>query len=336
MVRVSPGSPSQWNATWSPRPAATWRSRQLSLTLSLPPTNHLAKGSSQSQIVSHSSSSRAGRRPGGPRSPGSPGRPRRRGSCRATSACVLERLRAAGTCGPRAGSPRWSRPGICGVAHGWCSVPLTGAARGPPCVGHPSDGRSRRSPGASDFGTPEPARSCLSMTSVNPTDATDAEDREELTWELFGTATRALAEAVAADAVAARHRGRRRSRRADRGRRAGLRPGREELRHDQRRVLHRASMSASTSRWCSRRASQLRRRDRAQACWWSTTSPTPATPCAWSARCCAQHVDEARTAVLYHKTPLGDRAATTSWKQTDAWINFPWSVLPPVAGLPPR
>ncbi len=37
------------------------------------------------------------------------------------------------------------------------------------------------------------------MTSVNPTDATDAEDREELTWELFGTATRALAEDVAAD-----------------------------------------------------------------------------------------------------------------------------------------
>ena len=29
MVRVSPGSPSQWIATRSPRPAATWRSRQL-------------------------------------------------------------------------------------------------------------------------------------------------------------------------------------------------------------------------------------------------------------------------------------------------------------------
>jgi hypoxanthine phosphoribosyltransferase len=37
------------------------------------------------------------------------------------------------------------------------------------------------------------------MTSVNPTDATDAEDREELTWELFGTATRTLAETVASD-----------------------------------------------------------------------------------------------------------------------------------------
>ena len=37
------------------------------------------------------------------------------------------------------------------------------------------------------------------MTSVNPTDATDAPEREELTWERFGTATRELAEVVAAD-----------------------------------------------------------------------------------------------------------------------------------------
>jgi hypothetical protein len=53
MVRVSPGSPSQWKATRSPFPAATWRSRQFSLTLSRPPTNHLAKGSSHSSTVSH-------------------------------------------------------------------------------------------------------------------------------------------------------------------------------------------------------------------------------------------------------------------------------------------
>ena len=54
MVRVSPGSPSQWNATLSPRPASTWRSRQLLVTLSVPPTNHFAKGSSHSRIVSQS------------------------------------------------------------------------------------------------------------------------------------------------------------------------------------------------------------------------------------------------------------------------------------------
>ena len=43
-----------------------------------------------------------------------------------------------------------------------------------------------------------------------------------------------------------------------------------------------------------------------------------------------QHVAEARTAVLYHKSQ-SVIAPDYSWKQTDAWINFPWSVLPPVA-----
>ncbi|SHV60569.1 Uncharacterised protein [Mycobacteroides abscessus subsp. abscessus] len=46
MVRVSPGSPSQWMATRSPLPASTCRSTQLYATLSLPPTNHFAKGAS--------------------------------------------------------------------------------------------------------------------------------------------------------------------------------------------------------------------------------------------------------------------------------------------------
>ena len=53
MVRVSPGSPSQWKATRSPRPAATWRSTQLTATLSLPPTNHLAKGRFHSSTSVH-------------------------------------------------------------------------------------------------------------------------------------------------------------------------------------------------------------------------------------------------------------------------------------------
>src|SRR5512138_2609039 len=55
IVRVSPGSPSQCSATRSPRPASTWRSRQLYDTLSVPPTNHLANGGSHSRIVCHSS-----------------------------------------------------------------------------------------------------------------------------------------------------------------------------------------------------------------------------------------------------------------------------------------
>src|SRR5919112_4891018 len=45
MSRVSPsGSPTQWNATFSPRPASTCRSTQLYAALSLPPTNHFANG----------------------------------------------------------------------------------------------------------------------------------------------------------------------------------------------------------------------------------------------------------------------------------------------------
>src|SRR5215218_8253680 len=54
MSRSSPSSPRQWKATRSPRPASTWRSRQLYETLSRPPTNHLANGGfDQSSTWSH-------------------------------------------------------------------------------------------------------------------------------------------------------------------------------------------------------------------------------------------------------------------------------------------
>jgi hypoxanthine phosphoribosyltransferase len=43
----------------------------------------------------------------------------------------------------------------------------------------------------------------------------------------------------------------------------------------------------------------------------------------------AQHVAEARTAVLYQK-PRSVVTATYSWRETDAWIDFPWSSLPVV------
>ena len=45
MSRVSSaGSPTQWKATLSPRPAATWRSTQLTEALMVAPVNHFAKG----------------------------------------------------------------------------------------------------------------------------------------------------------------------------------------------------------------------------------------------------------------------------------------------------
>jgi uncharacterized protein len=43
----------------------------------------------------------------------------------------------------------------------------------------------------------------------------------------------------------------------------------------------------------------------------------------------AQHVAEARTAVLYRK-PGSLVAPHYSWRETDRWIDFPWSVDPPV------
>lgn len=45
----------------------------------------------------------------------------------------------------------------------------------------------------------------------------------------------------------------------------------------------------------------------------------------------AQHVAEARTAVLYRK-PRSVVAPDYSWQETDRWIVFPWSSEPPVAG----
>ncbi len=44
---------------------------------------------------------------------------------------------------------------------------------------------------------------------------------------------------------------------------------------------------------------------------------------------CADHVAEARMAVVYEKS----RSVVIpdySWRKTDAWIDFPWSSLPPV------
>lgn len=49
----------------------------------------------------------------------------------------------------------------------------------------------------------------------------------------------------------------------------------------------------------------------------------------------AQHVAEARTAVLYHK-PRSIVSPDYVWMSTDRWIDFPWSTLPPVTGDPER
>jgi hypothetical protein len=46
---------------------------------------------------------------------------------------------------------------------------------------------------------------------------------------------------------------------------------------------------------------------------------------------CAEHVAEARWAVLYEK-PWSLVKSEYVWARTDRWIDFPWSSEPPVAG----
>ncbi|MEE1667373.1 phosphoribosyltransferase [Streptomyces sp. WAC07094] len=45
---------------------------------------------------------------------------------------------------------------------------------------------------------------------------------------------------------------------------------------------------------------------------------------------CREAVAEVRTAVIYEKSHSLVKCEYV-WKRTDAWINFPWSVLPPVS-----
>ncbi|MGW3244896.1 phosphoribosyltransferase [Streptomyces sp. NPDC001070] len=44
---------------------------------------------------------------------------------------------------------------------------------------------------------------------------------------------------------------------------------------------------------------------------------------------CVDHVAEVRSAVIYEKSQSLVKCDYV-WKRTEAWINFPWSVLPPV------
>ena len=46
---------------------------------------------------------------------------------------------------------------------------------------------------------------------------------------------------------------------------------------------------------------------------------------------CAGHVADVRSAVIYEKIRTLVRSDYV-WRRTDAWINFPWSTLPPVTG----
>jgi len=171
------------------------------------------------------------------------------------------------------------------------------------------------------------------MTTVNPTDATDADDREELTWETFGSATRTLAEAVAAD----------------------------DWRPD---IVVAVARGGLTVAGALSYALGVKNCGTINVEFYTGVDERLDVPVVLPPslqlvdvaglkvlvvddvadtghtlrlvrEVLVQHVDEARTAVLYHKSQ-SVIVPDYSWKQTDAWINFPWSVLPAVAGLPPR
>jgi hypoxanthine phosphoribosyltransferase len=48
---------------------------------------------------------------------------------------------------------------------------------------------------------------------------------------------------------------------------------------------------------------------------------------------CVDHVADVRCAVLYEK-PHSIVKSEYVWRRTDKWINFPWSTLPPVVNAP--
>src|SRR3954464_3757774 len=50
---------------------------------------------------------------------------------------------------------------------------------------------------------------------------------------------------------------------------------------------------------------------------------------------CAAHVAEVRSAVVYEK-PRTSIRADYAWRRTDRWIDFPWSAEGPVTGTPNR
>ena len=171
------------------------------------------------------------------------------------------------------------------------------------------------------------------MTEVNPTDATDAPDREELSWERFGTATRDLATTIAEDgwipdlviAVA----------------RGGL-----TVAGALSYALGVKNCGAINVEFYTGVDARLEvpvvlppSLDLLDVAGLRVLIADDVADTGHTLRLVtevlSQHVAEARTAVLYHK-PQSTIRPDYAWKRTDVWINFPWSSQPPVAGLPPR
>ncbi len=48
---------------------------------------------------------------------------------------------------------------------------------------------------------------------------------------------------------------------------------------------------------------------------------------------CSEHVADVRCAVIYEKPPSVVKCEYV-WRRTDRWVNFPWSTMPPITGRP--
>jgi len=171
------------------------------------------------------------------------------------------------------------------------------------------------------------------MAEVNPTDATDADDREDLGWEEFGAATRDLAEMVVRD---------------------GIVPD----------VVVAVARGGLTVAGALAYAMGVKNCGAINVEFYTGVDQRLDVPVVLPPsldlvevggldvlvvddvadtghtlrlvqEVLARHVRSVRTAVLYHK-PASVIVPDHAWRVTDAWINFPWSTKPPVAGRPPR
>lgn len=156
-----------------------------------------------------------------------------------------------------------------------------------------------------------------------------ANDREVLTWEAFGTATRALAELVVAsgwqpDVVVAVARG-------------GLLPGGAVAYALGAKAIGTVNVEFYTDVGATLDdprllppATDLSQISGQEVLVVDDVADSGRT-LALVVELLAEHGIQARTAVLYDK-PRSVVRPDYAWRRTDAWITFPWSALPPVEG----
>ena len=148
-------------------------------------------------------------------------------------------------------------------------------------------------------------------------------EREIMTWEMFGRRRATLAQMVADDGyepdmILAIARGGLLI-----GGALGLRPVGEERLHDERRVLHRRRRAARGADDPAAGARLRRRRPTPTILIADDVADTGHTLRSVQ-EFCEGKVAEVRTAVLYEKRHSVVKCDYV-WKRTDLWINFPWS-----------